>query len=155
MAYEKKEPSVSQSENANTSINIAIDNFKNIIGISANSKIKIINRSEQPDKTMKITISYSGEHPIKTEIDEILVSTPLTAELYFDKDGKLLNYKTVDPDPNIMNTLKEEVNYMLKEKQIQLPTSNNETSKSLSKEFYIEKDKEGKQHLKRSHFSSH
>lgn len=154
MTYKQEDPGKPQTEDTNNSIDSAIAEFKKNIGISPNSKIKIVSRSEQPDNTTKVTLSYSGEHPIKTQIDDILVSTPLTAEIHFDKNGKLLNHKNFDPDPNIINSLKEEINNMLKEKQIQLPRSNNAIPESSSKEFYIEKDKEGRQHLKRSRISS-
>ena len=155
MTYGNNNQPTSQPENKNSFIDTAIDNFKNITGMSANSKVKIVNKSELPNKTSKITISFIGEYPIKSNSNEVLVPTPLTAELFIDENKKLTKHQILEPKHDVIQALEEELNYLINDTKIQSTDSNNSiSSKSLSKEFYIESDKDGKKHLKRSRFFS-
>jgi len=155
MTHDNSNQDTSKLKNKHNFIEIAIDNFKNNIGIPANTKINIINKEELHDNIPKIIISYIGEYPIKANSDEILVSTPLTAELLLDQNKKLIKYQILDPKPDVIQTLKEELKYLMNNNKVKSTNSNDSTSKILSEEFYIDTDNEGKKHLKRSRFLSH
>jgi hypothetical protein len=157
----EKESTSHNSENIEYRIGQSLDSFKNKASIPPNTRIKVTDKTDGPDGFLKITVSYMGEHSIKTpELNqEVLVSTPLTAELYLDKEGNLVKYQIHEPDHIMIDTLEQELNSRLKTGQIHFIDSNEKVSTSelfaKQKPFYIQKDDQGKQHLKRAYFSSY
>jgi len=135
--------------------------FRIKAGISTDTKIRILDETEAPDGSLKISVSYLGEQSVKTpELDkEVLVSAPVAAELYLDGKRNLVRYEIKDPDPVMIQGLKEELNSKLKTGQIQFIDSGKKASAAdlfaKKKPFYIETDEQGKQHLRRAYFRTH
>jgi hypothetical protein len=119
-----------------------LNEFKDKVNISRNTRMKVIDRTDETDGSQRLSVAYVGEYPIKTpDFDgDILVSTPLSAELHLDKEKELFEYHIREPDPDTIDALKKNVGAVLEDKGV-------------GREFFIQKDEQGRQHLKRSHFS--
>ena len=148
------------SDPSNTSnADQALINFRKALGLSSNTRIKITNKT-QSDDSEKIYVSFVGEYPVKSPklSEEILVSTPLSAELRLDREKKLVNYRVLEPDTAIIETMTGQLNNLVEKGKIKFPDKNEKKSlvDPIEKrtEFYIEKDDEGKLHLRRSHISA-
>jgi len=156
MNFEEKENSY-DSKHILLDIDQSLNSFRNQAKISLDAKITIIGKSSEPDGSKKLNITYTGEQPIKvTDLDhEVLVSTPFTAEIYLDKGNNLIKYNIHSLQIAIIDALKEELNNKLKDGLIFFPKDNEKVSISKlfaeKKPFYILKDDQGKQHLKRAY----
>lgn len=140
-------------------IDQAIIDFEKAIGLSSNTRITV-NDKKQINDSEVIYVTFMGEYPVKSPklSNEILVSTPLSAEIHLDKEKKLMNYHVLEPNKDIINSMTVKLNNMVEKGDIELLDSveNRSASDRFKKgtEFYIEKDDKGQQHLRRSHFSS-
>jgi hypothetical protein len=157
MEFEGKERSLQDSGN-NSDVDQILNDFKVKANISPDSRITIIGKDHDIIRSKKLKISYIGEHPVKTpELDQdVLVSLPFTAELHIDKGNKLTGYKINQPESEIIETVREELEDKLKNGKVFFSKNNENVSSSEllaeKKPFYIQKDDQGKQHLKRSYF---
>jgi hypothetical protein len=161
MESETQKPSTySLSEDPDSNIDKSLNDFRAKAGIASYIKIRIIDKTDAPDGFL-ISISYTGEQPVKTpELNqEVLVPAPVTAQLYLDKKGNLVRYQIKDPDPVMIDVLRGELNSKLRIGQIDIIDSGKKASAgelfAKKKPFYIEKDEQGKQHLKRAYFETH
>jgi len=158
----REERSTSSSSNKIDSyINQIMNSFRIKAGIRPETKIRIIDETYASDDSVKVSISYNGEHPIKSSKlnEDVLVTAPVNAELYLDKKSNLLKYQIQEPDPIMIETLREELDYKLRTGQIQFigPDTNASMSELFAKKkpFYIERDHQGKLHLKRAYFQTY
>ena len=84
-----------------------------------------------------------GEYPVKSPklSEEILVSTPLSAELRLDREKKLVNYRVLEPDTAIIETMTGQLNNLVEKGKIKFPDKNEKKSLVVSYwkkgKFYI------------------
>jgi hypothetical protein len=142
MKLDKKDNFIPLSKDAKSGIDQIIDDLKEKANVPPNTTMQIIDKKDEPDGSETISFSYTGEYPIKPHDmnQEIMVSTPLTAEVRLNKQNDLVEYRIHDPEPSMISALESEVETILKTGEIE-------------KEFYIQKDEQGKQHLKRAYLS--
>jgi hypothetical protein len=160
MEFEGKEPISNKHKEIESKLDKSLNSFKDKEGIAPNTGIRIVDEIHQPDGFIRLNVSYMGEYPLNaSELKEdVFVSTPLTAELYLDGERNLIQYKTHHPDTAMINSLKDELDSKLKDGQICITENDTEGISgaelfSKQKPFYIQRDAQGKQHLKRAYFN--
>lgn len=138
-------------------ISNALSDFKSRSNLK-NARISVKNRIKDGD-IFKVIVSYMDEYPIKAgnNNEEIYVSVPFDARLSINDKNQLTDFEIIGPDLTTIDLIRERLTAGMNKGQIQFLNENgidNErTDLKDSRDFFIHKDKNGKNHLKRSHFT--
>jgi hypothetical protein len=157
----KRKPS-SISEDASISeINKFLERNKaNIFNLSPDTKIRVLQKEKEPNESTRVDVSYFDEIPVDVANleNKVFVSAPFTAKLYFDRDGRFKMHQVKEPDTHTRDILKQELESKMEAGEVSIIQSSDQASpKELAAKrtpFYIQKDSQGRHHLKRGYFST-
>jgi hypothetical protein len=137
-------------------ISDALSDFK--ARLNLNSRISVKNRIKDGDNS-KVIVSYIEQYPIKIEKnnEEVYVSTPYDACLIINDSNQLIDYEIIGPDLAAVDLIRQNLCSGMDKGQIRFVNDNGtdreQTNHMDSGDFFIYKDKDGKNYLKRTRFT--
>jgi len=156
----KKKPNSISENPSMPEINRFLERNKaGIFNVSPDTKIKILRKEKEPDESMRVDVSYSDEIPIDVpNLDnKVFVSAPFTATVYFYRDGRFKTHEVNEPDTYTKDILKQELESRMEAGEVSIIQSSDQVSTTdlvdKSTPFYIQRDSQGRHHLKRAYFS--